>query len=149
VADVNPLPMNIPYPAKSVPRGFSLVETLIVVVLIGIFTAMSVSALALRSDFEETKAQRNAQEIASVHAAAQAAGLDLFPSTSSSFAEGINSVVAGGRPVTGPFQGVFFGLKSLHATSVTETLPYLQFHRSQGILSYVPGGVTADKNLVP
>ena len=67
---------------KNVKAGFSLVEMLVVIAVIGIIAAIAVPTIGNITDqANNSKAKRNAQNLASVCASAVAAGADLGTST--------------------------------------------------------------------
>jgi|TARA_B110000116_G_C16772987_1_gene554304 prepilin-type N-terminal cleavage/methylation domain-containing protein len=73
---------------KNVKAGFSLVEMLVVIAVIGIIAAIAVPTIGnITEQANKSKAKRNAQNLASVCASAVAAGADLGSSSS------VNSIV--------------------------------------------------------
>ena len=80
---------------KNVKAGFSLVEMLVVIAVIGIIAAIAVPTIGnITEQANNSKAKRNAQNLASVCASAVAAGADL--GTSSNVNSIINQIVSPG-----------------------------------------------------
>jgi len=121
-------------------KGFSLVEMLVVIAVIGIIAAIAVPNIGKINDkAKEGKNLRNAQNVASIFASANAAGLDFF-ATGDSVADVVAKVVTGDVvPVdpsgSNPFEGNFFGSPGLGATDQTACLPYLNL--ASGNLIYI------------
>jgi prepilin-type N-terminal cleavage/methylation domain-containing protein len=141
-------------PIKSVKAGFSLVEMLVVIAVIGIIAAIAVPNIGRINDAaKDATYKRNAQNIASVFASAQAAGYD-FSKTAGTGVVLANEAAIIGAVVTGatltganftasPFNGAFFGvpgLKLADAQSKTAGAgKYLTWNAAQGQLNYTGG----------
>jgi hypothetical protein len=82
----------------------------------------------------DTRNRRNAQELAGICAAAQAAGVDFV--AAGDLDQTINNVVTGGMPADGAFTGCFFGLPSLQTTDRAAAKAYLVL--DSGSLHYRP-----------
>ena len=88
-------------------HGFSLVELMTVVCILGVLTSIALPAFG-SSYTQATVAQdrRNAQELANMCCAAQAAGLDFTQGTDLDGT--ISRLLAGGSPKQGSFAGQIF-----------------------------------------
>ena len=93
-------------------RGFSLLEMLVALSLLGMLASLVLSGLPnINQQSNQTRDRRNAQELATVCATAQAAGVDFVVAGDMDLT--IKNVVAGGKPSDGAFAGRFFGLPGL------------------------------------
>lgn len=128
--------------------GFSLVEMLVVIAVIGIIAAIAIPNIGKINDSaKDARKRRNAQSIASVFAAANAAGLDFAttPTTAADEAGVIANVISGSTisEATSPFNGATFSVKGVvTATAQSETLgaaKYLAWDATNGILTYSGG----------
>ncbi len=115
----------------SAHSAFSLVEMLSVIAVIGIISAIAIPQISrINGSAREATAKRNAQNIASVFASAQAAGLNFRESTLS---ETVSRVSDGGLVPSGTFEGAYFGL-ALSNAEQTRALPYLALEGSDGVI---------------
>lgn len=115
-------------PVKTSRAGFSLVEMLVVIAVIGIIAAIAVPNIGrINESAKEATARRNAQNIASVFASAQAAGL-RFGVDSTDPAK-ITALIVDGAKVDelGPFKDTWFGVPGLTSDDQTAALKYLTF----------------------
>ncbi len=128
--------------------GFSLVEMLVVIAVIGIIAAIAIPNIGKINDSaKDARKRRNAQSIASVFAAAQAAGLDFSttPTTAADEAGVIANVITGSTisEATSPFNGATFNVKGVDsATAQSETdgaAKYLAWDATNGVLTYSGG----------
>ncbi|MGY8641239.1 MAG: prepilin-type N-terminal cleavage/methylation domain-containing protein [Verrucomicrobiales bacterium] len=128
--------------------GFSLVEMLVVIAVIGIIAAIAIPNIGKINDSaKDARKRRNAQSIASVFAAANAAGLDFSttPAAATTEADVIANVITGSTiaEATSPFNGATFSVKGVvTATAQSETdgaAKYLAWDATNGILTYSGG----------
>ncbi len=135
---------------NALKAGFSLVEMLVVIAVIGIIAAIAVPNIGRINDSaKDARKRRNAQNVASIFASAQAAGYDFSKSggTGAVLADeaAIIGAVITGATITeaGPFQGTFFGVPGLNSTqAVSETegaAQYLSWDATSGMLLYTGG----------
>ncbi len=122
---------------KLATSGFSLVEMLVVIAVIGVIAAIAIPQMGKVNDSaKDAAAKRNAQSIASVASAALSAGYSFSGVTDAS---GIYSAVNNGVTVTGgAFSGKTFKVPNLPSdqTDIDRVLGYLDYDASTGIISY-------------
>lgn len=130
---------------KAAKAGFSLVEMLVVIAVIGIIAAIAVPNIGRINDSaKDATYRRNAQNIASVFASAQAAGVD-FSGASTVEKDIIEAIITGAtvNDADSPFNGTYFGVPGLDATdAVSETAgaaKYLTWDASSKQLLYTGG----------
>ena len=89
-------------------KGFSLVELLVVIAVIGVIAAIAIPAMSgIFENSRLAKARRNAQNIASTYAAARAAGASFSGTTAAAVAAELNTGKTGaGQFLTTNFQVV-------------------------------------------
>ncbi len=142
------------HPVKAVQKGFSLVEMLVVIAVIGIIAAIAVPNIGKITDSaKDSTLRRNAQNIASVFASAQAVGYDFSKSSGTGTtitAKGtvINAVITGvtipstGDFATSPFKEAYFGSPGIAAVNTAGTDgvgKYLEYTAATNRLTYIGG----------
>lgn len=125
------------------PRGFSLVELLIVIVILGIVSSIALASMSgVNTTSRVTVAQTQAQRIAATFAAGQAAEAPGFAGTQS-VAEAINAVGTGSQG-GGVYTGSYFQLPGVSAAmdqgkpANEQAAHYLKWEN--GLLTYHSAG---------
>lgn len=124
---------------KNVKAGFSLVEMLVVIAVIGIIAAIAVPTIGNITDqANNSKAKRNAQNLASVCASAVAAGADLGTSTNVSSI--VNQLVSPG--LTGSkdsgFDSTVFKVPNLTGAERMAASQHLSYDAQAKMIVYSP-----------
>lgn len=111
-------------------------ELLVVISVIGIIAALSISQVSnLIKNGDMVKAQRNAQTIANIASAAQAAGNDTIELASD--LDAALQIVADGTGGDGSFTDMEFSFSDLGPDEVTKAKVYLDF--VDGVIQYESG----------
>lgn len=109
--------------ANPASRGFSLVEMLTVISVIGIIASIAIPNIGSISNSAKTATrQRNGQSIVSMFAAGQAAGVTWAGATRNAL---VGSVISGQAPTDGAFSGKTFRVPNITGTELTATYPYI------------------------
>jgi type IV pilus assembly protein PilA len=114
-------------------KGFSLVEMLVVIAVIGVIAAIAIPSIgSINKSATDATAQRNAQNIASMYQAGEAAGVDwtaatILPAPATDIPSAIAAVVAGAAPVGGAFDGKVFRVPNLLPVDQGNAVAYLEF----------------------
>ncbi len=116
-------------------HAFSVVEMLVVIAIIGIFSAISVSFLHgyYREGALQVRDRRNAQEISALCMGASAAGADVI--SVGHMESTIQNLIDGREGTTGTFKGRLFRITALTDEEIAGALNYLEWH--DGMPSYV------------
>jgi len=128
--------------------GFSIVEMLIVIAVIGIISAIAIPSISnISSRAKDANIRRNAQNLNSIYASAQSAGYDFAYENGDntgdvlSEADIIRAIIDGIEvPGSGPLAGTFLGIKGLNKEIAVDeengAAKYLEWSAEKGGLVY-------------
>lgn len=115
--------MNTSHRSALSRHGFSLFEMLMVLSILGVMISLSVPMLFQTDSVYGVRNRRNAQELCSTSAVAQAAGLDFVQQDS--VMDTIRALVRGGMPSRGTMKGRLFVVPGLSEEDMQGAAKYL------------------------
>lgn len=119
---------------SSSKNAFSLVEMLVMLVIMGIMTAVAIPRITvLQQHTNRTVHRENARRVVSICSAARAAGYD-FVEGQTDVREVVRAVSAGHHLTEGALAGSFFGLPELNDGLQQALVPYLEIRSSVLVL---------------
>ena len=125
--------MNANLKAHKHPSGFTLVEMLIAIAVIGVMAAIGiVNMMGIRDSANISKDRRNAQNAATLYASARAAGA-TFSSPPMDKTGIVNELIVG-KNGSGLMRSVIFQLPGMSAREADSLTRFLEFNAEIGII---------------
>ena len=123
---------------KNVKAGFSLVEMLVVIAVIGIIAAIAVPTIGnITAQANASKAKRNAQNLASVCASAVAAGATFTSTTLGDIVDQIVDTGVYGSAASG-FDSTLFKVPNMSDAERTSAEAHLEYDGGAAMIVYSP-----------
>jgi len=124
--------------AHTLTRGFSLVELITVIAVLGLMTAIMIPQLSnVDSSARRASSQRNAQHLVDIYVSGAAAGISWAGSTRN---EKIAAVVNGAAPDVGAFAHKTFRVPNMVGTVLTDTYPFIGYDENGDLFYDMAGG---------
>jgi prepilin-type N-terminal cleavage/methylation domain-containing protein len=113
-------------------RGFSLLELLTVLAVVGVMAGLALPALTLKDESKSAAAKRMGQELSALATAASIAGADVV--VDGDLNATVSRLVQGIAPADGPFKDRIFKLSGGEESLIEEAKRYLRV--SDGMLLF-------------